>query len=53
MNIASGSASEVEYLIEFSKDIEYINKEEFKKLNSGIVEVRKMLNLLHSIVKKN
>lgn len=51
LNIASGSASEVEYLIEFSKDIEYIDKEEFSKLNSGIVEVRKMLNSLYAKIK--
>lgn len=50
LNIASGSASEVEYLVEFSK---YINKEEFKTLSSGIIEIRKMLNALHSKVKNN
>ncbi len=51
LNIASGSAAEVEYLIEFSKDVKYIDDDEFLKLNSKIVEVRKMLNALHSKIK--
>ena len=53
LNIAAGSASEVEYLIEFSRDIEYIDKEIFVKLNAKIVEIRKMLNSLYSKIKAN
>lgn len=53
LNMASGSAAEVEYLIEFSKDIKYINQEQFKEFNEGIVEIRKMLNSLHKKVKTN
>lgn len=51
LNIAAGSAAEVEYLIEFSRDIGYIEEEQFKILNITIVEIRKMLNVLHSKVK--
>ncbi len=51
LNIASGSASEVEYLIEFSKDMEYISIEEYENLNIRIVEIRKMLNSLYKKIK--
>lgn len=51
LNINSGSAAEVEYLIEFSKDINYIGEDKFKELSEGIIEVRKMLNSLHQKVK--
>jgi len=51
LNIASGSAAEVEYLIEFSRDINYIDVENFEELSKAIIEVRKMLNSLHQKVK--
>ncbi|WP_025742750.1 four helix bundle protein [Aquimarina pacifica] len=49
-NIAS--AAEVAYLIEFYENTEYVQDKEFEILNSNIVEIRKMLNVLHSTVKK-
>lgn len=53
INISSGSAAEVEYLIEFSKEIELLNQEEYQKLNSSIIEIRKMLNSLHRTLKNS
>lgn len=52
INIASGSAAEVEYLIEFSMDYGYINSKEHEELNDKVIVVRKMLSALYSKVKK-
>lgn len=41
--IAVGSANEVDYCILLSKDLEYIDLEEYEKLNSKIEEIKKML----------
>lgn len=43
LDIAIGSASEVEYLLLFSKDIGYLNQAEYKLYDNNIVEIRKML----------
>lgn len=43
LNIAFGSASELEYQIILSKDLELINKKIFKELSEKIAEVKKML----------
>ncbi|MGB0897002.1 MAG: four helix bundle protein [Flavobacteriaceae bacterium] len=52
INIASGSAAEVEYLIEFSKELGYLGNEDFNKVNKEIVSIRKMLNALYTKLKK-
>ncbi|MFC2082294.1 four helix bundle protein [Bacteroidota bacterium] len=44
--IAFGSASEVEYLILFSRDIELIEINDYNSLNNDVVEVKKMLSSL-------
>ena len=51
LNISSGSASECEYLLEFSNAMNYLNEENHKKLNLKIIEIRKMLNSLYTKVK--
>ncbi len=43
VQIASGSASEVEYFFLLSKDLGYITEEEFVGLNDGIGEIKRML----------
>ena len=53
LSISAGSAAEVEYLLEFSKEIDLLPKPEFDKLNTLIVEVRKMLNSLHRTIKQS
>ena len=44
--IAFASASEVEYLILFSKDIKLVDTNDFNSLHNYIVEVKKMLSSL-------
>jgi four helix bundle protein len=43
LNIASGSASELEYHFLLSKDLGFIDAERYEQLNSGVVEVKRML----------
>ncbi|WP_075342639.1 four helix bundle protein [Tenacibaculum agarivorans] len=51
INIASGSSAEVEYLLEFSKEINYLSLEDFDILNREIIIIRKMLNSLYQKLK--
>lgn len=51
INIASGSAAETEYLIRFSFDLNYIDENQFNKLNNEIISLRKMLNAFHQKLK--
>ena len=44
LNIAMGSASEVEYLLLLSYDLYYF-KDKYKILNGNLIEMRKMLNV--------
>ncbi len=44
LNIAKGSTSEVEYLLQLAHDLNYIESETHKKLSIQTVEVRKMLH---------
>jgi four helix bundle protein len=44
LNIAKGSTSEVEYLLQLAHDLNYITPEAHKKLSTQTIEVRKMLN---------
>lgn len=51
VQIAMGSASEAEYLILLSKDLNYISDKEFNKLIVEIQEIKKMLSSLISKLK--
>ncbi|RKF04633.1 four helix bundle protein [Tenacibaculum lutimaris] len=52
VNIASGSSAEVEYLLEFASELNYLSYENFEGLNKEIISIRKMLNVLHSRLRK-
>ena len=53
IQIAVGSASEVEYLLELSRDLEYLSLEIYEKLQNQIVEIRKILiSFLQSVRKQ-
>jgi four helix bundle protein len=43
LTIALGSASEVEYLIILSNDLNYIDKESFKELNTDINTIKRKI----------
>jgi four helix bundle protein len=43
LNIAFGSASELEYQIILSKDLEFFDKNTFKELTKNITEIKRML----------
>ena len=44
LQIAFGSANEVEYLIFLSYELNYIQKNQYTELNNKIIEVKKMLS---------
>ena len=44
MVIASGSASELEYQLLLSKDLDLITLSDYEQLNCDLIEIRKMLN---------
>ncbi len=44
MQIAMGSASELEYQFILSRDLSYIDSTKYFELNSAVVEVKKMLS---------
>lgn len=46
--MASGSSSELEYQLILSKDLEYLSEFSFKELETGLIEIRKMI---HSFIK--
>ncbi len=50
LNIALGSASELEYQIILSTDLEYVSKENSKKILTELTEVKKMLTKLYKAV---
>lgn len=43
LTIATGSASELEYQLILSKDLNYLDKSTFEELLSELVEIRKMI----------
>lgn len=43
IQIAIASSSEVEYLLELSKDLKLIKKDRYSELTEQVVEIRKML----------
>ena len=50
-NIAMGSASEVEYQLMLSRDLEYLETTTFEELNGLAIEVKKMLSSLISCLR--
>ncbi len=52
LQIAIGSASEVEYQLELAKDLKYISEIQYKEFSEKIVIVRKMLISLSKSLKK-
>lgn len=44
LTFAAGSASELEYQVLLSKDLEFITPEMFKLLTKDVVEIRKMIH---------
>ena len=51
LRIASGSISEVEYLVMLSKDLNYLQEDEKEELLSRVIKVRKMLyKLIKAVV---
>lgn len=50
LNIAFGSASELEYQIILSKDLELINPNTFKELSDNITEIKRMLYSLIQVI---
>ncbi len=49
--IASGSASEVEYLFMLSKDLGYLSEEQFMFFEERVTEIKRMLSSLQKKVK--
>lgn len=43
--IAMGSSSELEYQLLLTKDLAYLNIDDYEKLNDELIEIRKMLNM--------
>lgn len=46
LNIAFGSASELEYQLILSKDLEFISTNKFKELIESVIEIKRMLSSL-------
>lgn len=46
LGIAAGSASELEYHFMLAKDLSFLTLEQYKSLNSSVVEIKKMLATL-------
>ena len=46
LNIATGSASELEYHFLLSRDLEFFDESVYKRLNVAVVEVKRMLSAL-------
>jgi four helix bundle protein len=44
LNIAAGSASEVEYQILLARDLGYLSAEDYDRLNENVNEVKRILN---------
>lgn len=50
LKIARGSCAEVETQLMISKNLNYLNEENYQKLNNNIIEISKMLNgLINSL----
>ena len=51
--ISMGSASEVEYLLLLSKDLNYINQNQYEILNNKIVEIKKMMSAYSAKIRQS
>jgi four helix bundle protein len=51
LNIAMGSASELEYHFLLARDLDFLNEENYKDLNHRVVEIKRMLAALVCKVK--
>lgn len=51
LQIALGSASEVEYLFYLSRDLKFITQEQHLEIEKNIIEIKKMLSGLMSKVR--
>ena len=52
LSVAIGSASEVEYFLLLAKDLNYVSKNDYEKLNEQVNEVkRKLISLLKRVDK--
>ena len=50
LQIAMGSASELEYQLLLARDLEYLPQDSYQPLEQGVVEVKRMLSgLLHKV----
>jgi len=50
--ISMGSASELEYLLMLSADLDYITRERYQQLSNELLEVKRMLNAYTQKVKE-
>jgi len=46
LQIAMGSSSELEYELLLSRDLNYLDPQEYQQLQDQLIEIRKMLNAL-------
>ena len=53
LSIASGSASETEYLLLLAKDLLFIDEETHAKLSNDVIELKKMLFALIKKLRAN
>lgn len=53
LDIAFGSASELEYQIILSKDLKFINDDTYEELYDNITEIKRMLSSLLQMVKSD
>ena len=53
VQIAAGSASETDYLLMLSRDLEYLDEQEYTTLNNDLVEIRKMLTAFIKKLREN
>ena len=53
LQIAMGSASETEYQLLLSHDLEFLTKEQYEKLNTDVTEIKRMLTSLIQTLRAN
>ena len=53
IQIAAGSASEVDYLLYLCRDLDYIGEDDYGKLSGRLTEIRKMLTALIKTLRSN
>lgn len=53
LTISMGSASEVDYLLLLSKDLDYISQSQFNDINAKVIEIKKMLSAYSARIRQN